>query len=171
MRFGLTLRGDPSLRVSHGSRRCRTPRPAALSFLANSRYRRQLRGHPCDRRGDRRRPMPSNARWRRLIDAQSVSGLCAHRRAHCIRSRRRVPGIHPERGGGAGRARSPRPAVGPLVRHRGGRRDRRARAVWARAASCSAARDRRAIRQLVAAGHAVRRGPYRARAACCMPAR
>jgi UDP-3-O-[3-hydroxymyristoyl] glucosamine N-acyltransferase len=41
VRFGLELRGDPELRVSHVATLSRAG-PGALSFLANSRYRRHL---------------------------------------------------------------------------------------------------------------------------------
>jgi UDP-3-O-[3-hydroxymyristoyl] glucosamine N-acyltransferase len=43
VRFGLELRGDPALRVSHVATLSQAS-PGALSFLANSRYRRQLSG-------------------------------------------------------------------------------------------------------------------------------
>ncbi|HEY2779975.1 MAG TPA: UDP-3-O-(3-hydroxymyristoyl)glucosamine N-acyltransferase [Steroidobacteraceae bacterium] len=41
VRFGLTLRGEPSLKV-HGVATLSRAEPGSLSFLANSRYRRQL---------------------------------------------------------------------------------------------------------------------------------
>jgi UDP-3-O-[3-hydroxymyristoyl] glucosamine N-acyltransferase len=41
VRFGLTLRGEPSLKV-HGVATLSRAEPGTLSFLANSRYRRQL---------------------------------------------------------------------------------------------------------------------------------
>ena len=41
VRFGLTLRGEPSLKV-HGVATLARAESGALSFLANSRYRRQL---------------------------------------------------------------------------------------------------------------------------------
>ena len=43
VRFGLELRGDPALRVSHVATLSQAA-PGSLSFLANSRYRRQLAG-------------------------------------------------------------------------------------------------------------------------------